>query len=121
MLRRACEELAADARANKPEGMAESGDEFVELDKIKNRVEALNHGHAVEEKELLDICETEGNDVNGGGGFDVRDDHQGSKSIRFVPGDGWPIPRTMQKAVGQIWPATPLDLKTFKLPPGKSR
>jgi hypothetical protein len=94
MLRRACEELAED------EGWAEGNDNFIPLDKIKAQVEILNHGHAVEEKELLDICETEGNDVNGGGSFDVREDNQGTKSIRFVSGNERPTPQPVQRAVG---------------------
>jgi hypothetical protein len=33
-------------------------------------------------QELLDICETEGNAVNGGGSFDIRSDGNGQFSIR---------------------------------------
>jgi len=99
MLRRACEELAA-AACRTPEGSAEVKDNFIALDLIKAQVELLNHGHAVDEKELLDICETEGNEVNGGGSFDVRDDEQGGKYIKFVSGSERPTPQPVQKAVG---------------------
>ncbi len=99
MLRRACEELA-DAGGNKTEGKADSSSGFITLEKIKTQVEMLNHGLAVDEKELLDIGETEGNDVNGGGSFDVREDGQGRKSIRFVSGSDRPTPQPVQKAVG---------------------
>jgi hypothetical protein len=95
MLRRACEDLA------ESEGQkAEAGDNFIALERIKTQVEIFNHGYAVDEKELLDICETEGNEVNGGGSFDVRDGNQGSKAIRFVSGNERPMPQPVQKAVG---------------------
>lgn len=99
MLRRACEELA-DAGGKKAEGKPDSSGGFITLEKIKTQVEILNHGLAVDEKELLDIGETEGNEVNGGGSFDVREDGQGTKSIRFVSGSDRPTPLPVQKAVG---------------------
>lgn len=99
MLRRACEELGH-AESRTVEGRVEVSDNFIALERIKTQVELFNHGHAVDEKELLDICETEGNEVNGGGSFDVRDDNQGSKSIRFVSGNERPTPQPVQRAVG---------------------
>lgn len=92
MLRRACEELAEHS----------GSDKFIPLEQIKTKVEALNHGQAVDEKELLDMCETEGNEVNGGGSFDVREDGSqgGGKSIRFVAGNERPTPQPVQRAVG---------------------
>ncbi|KAL2152961.1 hypothetical protein VTH82DRAFT_4116 [Thermothelomyces myriococcoides] len=107
MLRRACEELA-NAERGSPEGHAESKDGFIPLEKIKAQVELFTHGYAVDEKELLDICETEGNEVNGGGSFDVRDDGQGGKSIRFVLGDERPTPQPVQLAVG-YHPGSPVN------------
>ncbi|KAK4040225.1 salt tolerance down-regulator-domain-containing protein [Parachaetomium inaequale] len=97
MLRRACEELANSARRN-TEGNGEASNPFTSLERIKTQVEMF--GLAVDEKELLDICETEGNEVNGGGSFDVRDDDQGGKSIRFVSGNERPTPQPVQLAVG---------------------
>ncbi|KAK4151784.1 salt tolerance down-regulator-domain-containing protein [Chaetomidium leptoderma] len=99
MLRRACEDLA-DVESKKAEGKAEASDIFIPLEGIKTHVEMFNHGYPIDEKELLDICETEGNEVNGGGSFDVRDDDQGRKSIRFVSGNERPTPQPVQKAVG---------------------
>ncbi|KAK4121583.1 hypothetical protein N657DRAFT_577195 [Parathielavia appendiculata] len=104
MLRRAYEDLA-NAESKKAEG---GGDLFIPLARIKTQVEMLNHGHAVDEKELLDICETEGNENNGGGSFDVREDDQGIKSIRFVAGNDRPTPQPLQKAVGYHHPGSPL-------------
>jgi hypothetical protein len=99
MLRRACEELAS-AESRNAEGNAEASDTFIPLERIKTQVEILNHGFAVDEKELLDICETEGNEVNGGGSFDVVNDGQGHKSIRFVSGNERPTTQPVQLAVG---------------------
>lgn len=102
MLRRACEELA-DAESKKGDdgkSKAEATDGFIPLEKIKAQVEMYNHGHPVEEKELLDICDTLGNESNGGGSFDVREDGQNGKSIRFVSGNERPTPQPVQKAVG---------------------
>jgi hypothetical protein len=99
MLRRACEELANSERRN-TEGNGEASNPFTSLERIKTQVEIFNHGHPVDEKELLDICETEGNEINGGGSFDVRDDGHGGKSIRFVSGNERPTPQPVQLAVG---------------------
>ncbi|KAK4097850.1 hypothetical protein N658DRAFT_433243 [Parathielavia hyrcaniae] len=104
MLRRAYEDLA-DAESKKAEGgkLAEDGGGdslFIPLARLKTQVEMLNHGQAVHEMELLVICETEGNENNGGGSFDVREDGKGTKSIRFVAGDDRPTPQPVQKAVG---------------------
>ncbi|KAL1836532.1 hypothetical protein VTJ49DRAFT_5044 [Mycothermus thermophilus] len=107
MLRRACEELAANATT--PEGgkPAESGSgtadgttAFVPLDRIKAQVELFNGGFPVDVKELEDICETEGNEVNGGGSFDVRDEPGGGKSIRFVAGTERMVAQPVHRAVG---------------------
>jgi hypothetical protein len=99
MLRRACEELA-DAEIKKVDGKPDVNDSFIPLERIKTQVEIFNHGYAVDEKDLLDICETEGNDVNGGGSFDVRDSEPGGKLIRFVSGNERPMPQPVHKAVG---------------------
>jgi len=98
MLRRACEELAT-LESRKVDSDAPAKDAFTPLERIKAQVEMFNHGYPVDEKELLDICETEGNEVNGGGSFDVRDDEHG-KSIRFVSGNERPMPQPVQLAVG---------------------
>jgi hypothetical protein len=105
MLRRACEDLGA-VKSKQDENKAEAGLDFVPLERIKAQVEMLHHGHPVDEKELLDICETEGNEVNGGGSFDVWEDSQGRKSIRFVSGTERTTPQPVQKAVGH--PGSPI-------------
>lgn len=109
MLRRACEDLSnANANANAENNPPNSTDSFIPLDRIKTQVEMLNHGLPVDEKELLDICETEGNEINGGGSFDVRDEAQvGGKSIRFVPGNERPMAQPVQLAVG-YHPGSPI-------------
>ncbi|KAK3936749.1 salt tolerance down-regulator-domain-containing protein [Diplogelasinospora grovesii] len=88
MLRRACEELA-DAESKKAAAEGKKSDGFIPLDDIKVQVEIFNHGHPVDEKELLDMTETEGNEINGGGIFDVRQDSStGNATIRFVSSSG---------------------------------
>ncbi|KAK4146572.1 salt tolerance down-regulator-domain-containing protein [Dichotomopilus funicola] len=111
MLRRACEDLSnanANANTDSSNNPPNSTDSFIPLDRIKTQVEMLNHGLPVDVKELLDICETEGNEVNGGGSFDVRDEPQtDGKSIRFVPGNERPMAQPAQLAVG-YHPGSPI-------------
>ncbi|KAK3324111.1 salt tolerance down-regulator-domain-containing protein [Cercophora scortea] len=99
MLRRACEELAG-ADSKKMNGTVEPSNCFVPLQSIKKHVEAFNYGQAVDEDELLVICETEGNEVNGGGSFDVREDGLGQKSIRFVASNAHSNAQPLHRAVG---------------------
>ncbi|KAM7203855.1 Salt tolerance down-regulator domain containing protein [Naviculisporaceae sp. PSN 640] len=103
MLRRACEELAASAAAE--EGKDDAADRFVPMQDVLARVESYTFGNnAVTMEELLDLCETEGNEINGGGSFDVRGDKPGTQSIRFVPGTGQTSsqPRNKWQAPGEI-------------------
>ncbi|KAK3390591.1 salt tolerance down-regulator-domain-containing protein [Podospora didyma] len=95
MLSRACRELA-DSESKKVDG---SEDGFISLDNIRAQVQLINSGQPVDEAELLDMCETEGNEVNGGGSFDVREDRSGKMSIRYVD-DGRSNPRPHRRAVG---------------------
>lgn len=73
MLCRACKAL---------EGSTPDG--FNDINVIKEQVDLINPpGETpVSEGELLDICETEGNLINGGGAFDIRQDGK-SHSIRY--------------------------------------
>jgi hypothetical protein len=61
-----------------------TSDGFYDVTAVKDQVAHLMaHGEApITDKELLDICETEGNAVNGGGSFNVRNDGNGQFSIR---------------------------------------
>lgn len=68
---------------------------FIEISAVKGHVDSINPSSSepmIEEKELLDICETEGNLHNGGGSFDIRRGDHGKVAIRFsrnlgAPGD----------------------------------
>ncbi|KUJ07469.1 uncharacterized protein LY89DRAFT_742701 [Mollisia scopiformis] len=73
MICRACKNL---------EGSTPDG--YYDVKFIKDQVDHLNPPSEapVSEKELLEICETEGNATNGGGSFDVRDNGEGHFSIR---------------------------------------
>lgn len=86
MLCRACKNLTAT-----------SGDDFHPLSAIKQQIDRLNppHDDPVSDKEILDLCETEGNPNNGGGFFDLKT-VDGETVIKFdaddegsfaVPGD----------------------------------
>lgn len=60
-----------------------SPDGFIDVKLVKKEVDSINQSDdPVTESELLDICETEGNAVNGGGSFDVRGDGP-TRSIRY--------------------------------------
>jgi hypothetical protein len=74
MICRACKNLEASA----PDG-------FIDINALRDQVEHMNPPGEppVSEKEVLDICETEGNAINGGGAFDIRRDSNGHCSIRF--------------------------------------
>lgn len=101
MLCRACEELSArhDAEHHKAGGMNNQKNNkngargklgFIPLQAIKAKMDQLSQGtlQPVLEKEVLDICETEGNETNGGGSFDLRHDQTaGQTSIRWVMGN----------------------------------
>ncbi|KAI1007324.1 Stress response protein [Podosphaera aphanis] len=74
MICRACRNL---------EGTTPDG--YSNLNAIKDQVEQMcpPNEPPITEKEILDICETEGNAINGGGSFDVREDSVGNWSIRY--------------------------------------
>ncbi|KAK1831815.1 salt tolerance down-regulator-domain-containing protein [Podospora conica] len=88
---RACENLAGNPSADPMEG-------FVSLDDIKTMIHH-NFG-AAEDKDILNLCETEGNYGNGGGSFEVRQDEHGRNWIRFDQGNGPPKPAPIHRAVG---------------------
>ena len=52
-------------------------DGFIDINLIKEKVDQFHSTDPVSETEILDICDTEGNTVNGGGTFDVRKDESG--------------------------------------------
>lgn len=53
-------------------------------DTLKDRVEHNPLGNGpITEKDILALCETEGTMINGGGTFDIRDEANGTKSIRW--------------------------------------
>jgi hypothetical protein len=70
MLCRACKKL---------EGSSPDG--YADINAIIDYLNSSGEGH-VSEREILDICETEGNSQNGGGSFDVRKDSNNRYSIR---------------------------------------
>ncbi|KAI1073970.1 hypothetical protein F5B20DRAFT_565342 [Whalleya microplaca] len=92
MLVRACKDL---------ENHAADVNGYIDLPAIKGHVDSINlpPTEPVSERELLDMCETEGNPQNGGGSFDVRRDDNGKVAIRFEP-DGALIPPGYPRSIG---------------------
>ncbi|KAI1371653.1 hypothetical protein F4677DRAFT_434759 [Hypoxylon crocopeplum] len=80
MLVRSCKDLGPHAD---PEG-------YIKLSLIKNHVDSINFPgqEPVSEKELHEMCETEGNSQNGGGSFEIRSDDDREIKIRFEPDGG---------------------------------
>ncbi|RAK99765.1 putative stress response protein Nst1 [Aspergillus ibericus CBS 121593] len=84
-------------------------------------------------KEMLDICDTEGNTQNGGGSFSIKSDETG-EYVKFepdtnsassghrgsiVPGEiGSPVPSSSLPAFGGIGTSTPSVLRQFSSPTG---
>ncbi|KAI1172781.1 hypothetical protein F4777DRAFT_560474 [Nemania sp. FL0916] len=63
---------------------------YIELSAIKGHVDSINPSpsESIDERELRDICDTEGNPQNGGGNFYTRDDDNGKTAIRFEMNGG---------------------------------
>ncbi|KAH8889624.1 hypothetical protein GQ53DRAFT_187051 [Thozetella sp. PMI_491] len=91
MLCRACEEAAAEGAA--------ADDGFIPLEVIKSKVDMFLKGE-VPEQEMLILCDTEGNDNNGGGSFDTRSDSSNKTYVRWVPSSGPGGQPFLHRAVG---------------------
>lgn len=84
MMIRACRNL----QGSTPDG-------FFDINAVKEQLEAVHspRDEPLSEKEILDICDTEGNATNGGGSFEVRND-SGRLLIRYesdVPANHRPV------------------------------
>lgn len=77
-----------------------TSDGYADINMIRDQIDHMFADQPVSEKELLDICDTEGNSVNGGGIFDVRLDEKGQTSIRFMKST--PPPHRPLGAPGEI-------------------
>lgn len=87
---KACKTLASTA----PDG-------YIEMSVIRGQVEKILCEEPPLERELLEICETEGNSHNGGGVFEVRTDTNGHNFIKHESGDDGDRHRTLG-APGEI-------------------
>ncbi|KAK4191928.1 salt tolerance down-regulator-domain-containing protein [Podospora australis] len=95
MLRRACQELSHVDFGT--EGMTG----FIPLKQIKTQMAHVKMSPPIGDQEILEICETEGNELNGGGIFEVREDSmQGETSIQFVLNNNRARPQGDLKIVG---------------------
>jgi hypothetical protein len=126
LLIQACKQLSATSPS---QGLAG----FYEFNQVLHHVEQLNPPHEapISLKEMLDICDTEGNPQNGGGCFTVKDDGSDRKFVKFepdnnsaisshrpslIPGDiGSPVPGNSVPAFGGIGGPTPS--RPFPSPP----
>lgn len=65
-------------------------DGFFPINAVREQINRINttRDDTVSDKELLDLCETEGNPNNGGGFFDVRNEENGRVLIRHEPDTG---------------------------------
>ncbi|PQE25691.1 stress response nst1 protein [Rutstroemia sp. NJR-2017a BBW] len=63
---------------------AMSQDKWIDIESIKDHVDRRNpREEPVSEKELLDLCDTEGDGSNGGGTFTVRTQPNGKSQVRY--------------------------------------
>ncbi|PQE11082.1 stress response nst1 protein [Rutstroemia sp. NJR-2017a BVV2] len=63
---------------------AMSQDKWIDIDAIKDQVDRRNpREEPVSEKELLDLCDTEGDPTNGGGTFTIRTHTNGKSQVRY--------------------------------------
>ena len=76
----ACSKLSAHPPADSRYG-------FHNIDTVLNQVELMkpHHEEQISMKEMLDICDTEGNTQNGGGSF-IIEHHEPHTYVKFEPG-----------------------------------
>jgi len=80
---------------------ASTPDGFIEMGILRDQVEKiLCDSEPPLERELLEICETEGNSTNGGGVFDVRSNENGQSFIKHEPDSS--SMRTLGAPLGEI-------------------
>jgi hypothetical protein len=107
---------------------------YHDVNLVLRQVEQLRPSNepSISLKEMLDICDTEGNTQNGGGSFLTKSDETG-EYVKFepdtnsaasghrgsiVPGEiGSPVPSSSIPAFGGIGTTTPSVLRQFSSPP----
>lgn len=109
MLCRACKNL---------EGA--SPDDFHSISSIRDQVERLSSARdeRITEKELLELCETEGNVNNGGGSFEIRDEGDGRIAIRYLGITPTPRPVGAPGEIGSPVAGSIQPMSRFPGPPG---
>ncbi|RYP12324.1 hypothetical protein DL767_011342 [Monosporascus sp. MG133] len=92
MLVQACKDLA---------NHAADADGYIGLSAIKGHVDSITPpgSQPVDESDLLEMCETEGNAQNGGGSFEIKRDQRDNVIIRFDP-DNDSAPSRFPRSVG---------------------
>lgn len=96
LLCQACKDLAN----------SEDTDGYINLETIKSQIDSAIGDQKLSEQDLLDLCDTEGSPVNGGGTFEVKRDTKGSNNpvVRWQPdpNDGFNTPFRAVGAPGEI-------------------
>ncbi|ESZ96459.1 hypothetical protein SBOR_3191 [Sclerotinia borealis F-4128] len=93
-------------------------DGWLKIDAIMNEVALLNpREEPVSEKELLEICDTEGNQMNGDGTFEIRLDANGKPQVHYISDS---IPHNFRSvgAPGEI--GSPISGGVNPGPPGRA-
>lgn len=103
-----------------------SADNFHSLASVREQVARYKGPleNPVSDKEILDLCETEGNATNGGGFFDVKYDADGQPLIRYEPVDSMTmrgpagVPGDIGSPIVGSANVTPLSSRFPSGPPG---
>lgn len=79
LLCNACKDLSGSGSAD--------AERFIDLSAVKSQVDIYANDSSITEQDLLNLCDTEGNNVNGGGSFEVKRDVGGPSKhrVRWVP------------------------------------
>lgn len=110
-------------------------DGFHDVNLVLRQVDQLRTANEppISLKEMLDICDTEGNPQNGGGSFLIKDDKENGKFVKFepdnnssvpghrgsiVPGEiGSPVPGSSVPVLGGIGNPSSSTLRKYSSPP----
>ncbi|KAH0545186.1 hypothetical protein GP486_008466 [Trichoglossum hirsutum] len=102
-----------------------NGDEFHEISAVLRQIDQMRPTNEapVQMKELLDICETEGDVQNGGGVFTIQKDAQGRTFVKHEVDEGMAGPARGNMAPGEIGSpipnsSVPAAFRAFQSGPG---
>lgn len=111
LLCRACQELSElrsivstpDRSGDSKTRTPDPEKDYNSLEDIMAQINIISPGDTITEGELLDLCDTEGNQANGGGSFETRHDATGQVRIRWAPtGSDHIAQRAVARSLGEI-------------------